>query len=184
MSANKSSLFKNRQTAPFQKTWIFINTYAKTSRVAMTDWPLQWMLSFSAVRWQLNVYTPFDNISLQVRMFKYVRLMNQRYQSAHHGKCPSASIAAVTKHTSCYDLVSPGTGFDGKTGRKAYCQLQSDLEFHSVVKHRLKTWNIPTQVFFHSSSPHIVLASLTPWLTLSSLPSYCYLMPVSESSMY
>jgi hypothetical protein len=107
-------------------------------------------------------------------MYKYVRLMNQICQSARQRRCPSASIAAVIKHTSCYDLVSPGTGFDAKTSIMAYCQMQSDLEFHAVVRHRLKTWNIPTQVFFHSSSlPHSPSVS-RPMTYPSSLPSYCY----------
>jgi hypothetical protein len=143
------------------------------------------MLSFSAVRWQLNVHTLFDNVSLQARMFKYVRLMNQRYRSSRQRRCPSASITAAIRHNSCYDLVSPGTGFDAKTGRMGYCQLQSDLEFHSVIKHRLKTWKIPTQVFFHSSScPNSPSISHPMTYHFFSTFLLLLLMPVSEFSRY
>lgn len=129
----KQCLYNNRHTAVSQKTWIFINTFAKTSRVAMIDWSSKWMLRFSSVRWHWNVYTLFDKVSLQVRMFKYVRLMNQIYQSACQQRYFNTLITAVIRHTSCNDVVSPRTGFDAKMGRMAYCQLQSDLEFHSVT---------------------------------------------------
>jgi len=104
---------------------------------------------------------------------KYVLLMNQRYQSARQRRCPSASIAAVIRHSSCYNLVIPGMGFDAQTGRMAYCQLQSDLEFHSVVKHRLKSI-LP--FFLPPHSP-----SVSHPMTYPSLPSYCYFWCLSLS---